>query len=290
MNIGLYTLDLSTNNAESAGELPRVQGRVSWGDPGNTVLFSRTSNNVSNIWEYKLSNRALTQVSFGAGPCLDPMPDPSRVLSLYNTRAKQTLDLNADDATQPLLSPDGRRLAYLVPGANGGQELWASNIEGNNRVRLAGGAIMTTLAWSPDNSQFAFAQYSDRGAKLYIIGADGSKLHETGWSGAGAAFGMWSPDASAFYLSGYEKDLSAMTTWKISSDYSKVEILTAGCGSVYYGCAFFACDEFDRVPRRFPRRNHRLPTALARWQAKRSGVPCGKAPYCLPASLWRQRL
>ena len=59
---------------------------------------------------------------------------------------------------------------------------------------------MTTLAFSPDSSQFAFAQYSDRGARLYIIGADGSKLRETGWSGTEAAFGLWSPDATAFYL------------------------------------------------------------------------------------------
>ena len=244
LNLGLYALDLTTNKAQSVGELPQVEGRVSWDDPGNTLLFTRTSNNVSNIWEYKLSNRALTQVSFGAGPDLDPMPDPSRkgiyfvsgrhssVLSLYNTRTKQTLDLNADDATQPLLSPDGRHLAFLVPGANGGYELWASNIDGTNRVRLASGAPMTTLAFSPDSSQFAFAQYSDRGARLYIIGADGSKLRETGWSGAEAAFGLWSPDATAFYLSGFEKDLSATTTWKISSDYSKVEILTEGCGAV----------------------------------------------------------
>ena len=49
---------------------------VVWAEPGNTVLFSRNVNGLTNIWSYSLKDRNLTQLTFGTGPDYSPMPDP----------------------------------------------------------------------------------------------------------------------------------------------------------------------------------------------------------------------
>ena len=36
-------------------------------EPGKTVLFSRTVNGLTNIWSYRLQDRALTQITIGTG-------------------------------------------------------------------------------------------------------------------------------------------------------------------------------------------------------------------------------
>jgi hypothetical protein len=86
------------------------------------------------------------------------------------------------------------------------------------------------LAWSPDSSQFAFADVAGGTQKLYIIRTDGSRLHQIPWSGANVGWAMWSPDAKTFYFSGYEKDPAKMTTWKVTGDGSNIETFVEGCG------------------------------------------------------------
>src|SRR5207248_3230773 len=125
-------------------------------------------NDVTNLWEYNLDSRAYRQITSGAGPDLWPMPDPngkgiyfvngrqSGALTVYHTRTKQSFDLLTQDATQPVVSYDGRRVAYITLAANGRQEIWVSDLDGNNRVKLVTSINLVTLGWSPDGSQFAF--------------------------------------------------------------------------------------------------------------------------------------
>lgn len=108
-----------------------------------------------------------------------------------------------------------------------------SNMIGKTtRVKLASSGSLVTLAWSPDGSQFSFADVVGGAAKLYSVRADGSGLRQIPWSGAMLSFAMWSPDGKAFYFSGYQKDPGRVTTWKASPDGSNVQTFIEGCGSV----------------------------------------------------------
>jgi serine/threonine protein kinase/sugar lactone lactonase YvrE len=238
----LYKVNVATHHAEKLGELSGRPTGVVWGEPGKTLFFSRTVNDVTNLWEYKLASQTLKQITFGPGPDLSPMPDPvgkgiyfvngrqSGVLTISHTRTKQSFDLVTENATQPVVSLDGRRVAYITLAGNGRQELWVSDIDGNNRVKLASSADLITLEWSPDSSQFAFADVAGGAQKLYTIRTDGSRLRQIPWSGANVGSAIWSPDAKTFYFSGYEKDPSKMTTWKVTADGSNVETFEEGCG------------------------------------------------------------
>jgi len=238
----LYKVNVATHRSEKLGELSGSPTGVVWGEPGKTLFFSRTVNEVTNLWEYNLASQTLKQITFGPGPDLSPMPDPvgkgiyfvngrqSGVLTIYHTRRKQSFDLVTENATQPVVSLDGRRVAYITLAGNGRQEIWVSDIDGNNRVKLASSTSLVTLAWSPDNSQFAFVDVAGGTQKLYVTRTDGSGLHQVKWSGANIGWATFSPDGKTFYFSGYEKDPAKVDTWKVSGDGTNVETFVAGCG------------------------------------------------------------
>jgi hypothetical protein len=72
-----YRINLSSHEAVDLGEVSENPDVV-WAEPGKTVLFSRTVNGLTNIWNYSLKDKALTQITFGIGPDFSPMPDPGR--------------------------------------------------------------------------------------------------------------------------------------------------------------------------------------------------------------------
>jgi serine/threonine protein kinase len=240
----LYKVNVGSHNALKLGEVQGSPTGIVWGQLGKSILLSRTVNDVTNLWEYTLGDGAWKQITYGAGPDLSPMIDPngkeiyfvtgieSGALTIYHPRSKQTFDLVSDNATQPLLSWDGRRVNYITMNGSGHQELWVSDVDGNNKVKVGSSASLITLAWSPDGSHLAFADVAGGTAKLYIIKSDGSGARQIPWSGANLGWAMWSPDGKIFYFSGYEKDPAKVAIWKMSTDGIAVEKISESCGYV----------------------------------------------------------
>jgi len=241
--VALYRLNISSHAAEKIGEITGRPTSGGWGTPGKTLYISRTVNDLTNLWEYNLAERTLRQKTFGPGPDLSPMSDPSSkgiyfvngkqsgALTVYHARTKLASDLVTDNATQPVISMDGHSVAYITILDNDRQELWASDIDGSNRVKLASGHALFTLSWSYDGTQYAFAESGHDGTKLYTIRADGSGLRQIPWSGAFIGQAVWTRDSRTLYFSGFLKDPSKEVTWKASTDSSGgVEMLVEGCG------------------------------------------------------------
>ena len=73
-----------------------------------------------------MQDRSLTQITFGTGPDFSPMPDPggkgiyyvngksSGFLTAYHVHSKESTDIVSEDATQPAISPDGKRVMYVT--------------------------------------------------------------------------------------------------------------------------------------------------------------------------------
>src|SRR6516225_2704073 len=78
-NPRIFRISLTSHEAVDLGEKPTGQqllGDVAWAEPGNSILISRTVNGLTNIWKYSLQDRSLTQITFGTGEDVSPMPDP----------------------------------------------------------------------------------------------------------------------------------------------------------------------------------------------------------------------
>jgi Tol biopolymer transport system component len=96
----------------------------------------------------------------------------SGFLSVYDLRSKSTTDIIPELATQPTISPNGKRVMYITQPEPHRSELWVSDIDGNNRTKLASSASLATGAWSPDGSQL---EYVDAGADVdrhYVVNSD----------------------------------------------------------------------------------------------------------------------
>jgi serine/threonine protein kinase len=236
-------INLTSHEAVNLGEISR-NGDAVLAEPGNTVLFSRNVNGLTNIWEYSLEDRSLTQITFGTGPDFSPMPDPggkgiyyvngksSGFLTAYHVRSKQSTDI-AEDATQPLISPNAKRVVYVMFPAPERNELWVSDIDGGNKVKVATGERLETGPWAPDNFHLVFLESAAGAeAKAYIIGADGSGLRQVPPVGGTPLNVVWSPDQKSVYVSDAEEAGSIAPVWKWSVEGSNPEKVVDNCGLV----------------------------------------------------------
>ncbi len=239
-----YKINLANHEAVDLGELSGVFwfGTV-WGEPGNTVLFSRAVNGLSNIWSYGLKDRSLTQITFGTGPDVSPMPEPggkgiyfvngrsSGTLTAYRVHSKESTDIVSEDASQPAISPDGKRVQYVTFPSNQTQELWASDIDGGNKVKIATGERLQAEFWAPDNFHLSFFELGAGTAfKTFTVGADGSGLRQLPPMEGDPMTSLWSPDQKSIYVSVSEKAGSMSTVWRENADGSNREKLVDDCG------------------------------------------------------------
>jgi len=245
--VTLYRVNLATRAATKIGELNGSPTGLTWADGGKALACSRTVGGVTNIWTYQLSDGSLTQKTFGAGPDLSPMPEPggkgmyfvngrrSGTLTAYHPKTRQSLDLVNELATQPTFSWDGRRVAYIVLTGNAGQgDIWISDIDGGNRVKLASGTQLITMSFSSDSSEFLFSETEGGVPKVYVAKVNGTGLRQVAWTGTMVGYAAPMPGNKGFYMGGSEKELTRITTWKVSADGSTVEKLTTeDCGAVW---------------------------------------------------------
>jgi serine/threonine protein kinase len=250
-NTRLVRINLTSHEVVDLGEISanandEDKPDMVWAEPGNSVLLSRTVNSLTNIWKYSLKDRSLTQVTFGAGPDYSPMPDPggkgiyfvngksSGFLTAYHVRSKESTDIVSEDATQPAISPDGKRVMYITLPGPQRNELWVSDIDGGNKVKIAAGESLGTGNWAPDNIHLSFFEWGASAAeKAYIVGADGSGLRQLPpMGGKHFAAVVWSHDQKSVYASMAASGESISDIWKWSVDGSNPERFVDECGLV----------------------------------------------------------
>jgi Tol biopolymer transport system component len=244
-NARIFKINVASHEAIDMGEMPG-NSDFAWAEPGKSVLFSRTVAGLTNIWQYGLRDRRLTQITFGTGPDYSPMPDPggkgiyylngkvSGSLAAYHVRTKESTDIESTESTQPIISRDGKRVMYVaLPTANNA-ELWVSDIDGGNKVKIATAGTqedqLLTLNWAPDNLHLSFSQ----GPKVYVVGADGSGLHQLpSMGGMTISNAAWNPDQKSVYVStvnGAEPGTHTIWRW---TEGSNPEKLVENCGYIY---------------------------------------------------------
>jgi serine/threonine protein kinase/Tol biopolymer transport system component len=250
-NIHIFGINLVNHKAEDFGEISGVTSGVQipdvvWAEPGKSVLFSRTVNGLTNIWKYSLQDRNLTQITFGIGPDYSPMPDPSGrgmyyvngkssgFLTAYHVKSKESTDIVSEDATQPSISPDGKHVMYITFPRPLRNDIWLSDIDGGNKVKIATGEQLDTGSWAPDNNHLVFFESgSSKESKTYIAGADGGGLREIPPMGAATIYmGAWGPDEKSLYISTKERAEPLFDIWKWSMDGSNAEKFVDKCCQV----------------------------------------------------------
>jgi Tol biopolymer transport system component/predicted Ser/Thr protein kinase len=241
-----YDVNTQTRTALELGEVSANPLDAVWSEPGKTVLLSRRVNGLTNIWKYTLQDNALAQVTFGAGPDFSPMVDPdgkgiyfvngksSGLLTAYNTRTKESTNV-VEDATQPAISRDGKRLMYITVPDQERAEVWVSNIDGSQKLKVATttSGSLATGTWAPDNLHLTFMEEETAGKpdKPYVVAADSGRPRELNGIGVVIQNIEWSADQKSVYLNGLGG--SEWTIWKENVDGSNLEKFVEGCGEAF---------------------------------------------------------
>jgi dipeptidyl aminopeptidase/acylaminoacyl peptidase len=241
-----FELDLSKQTAADLGEIPADPTNVVWAEPGKTIAFGRTVNGLKNIWQYSLKDKTFTQITFGPGPDASPMPDPtgkgiyfvngksSGVLANYNTRTKESTDIASQNATQPTISTDGKRVAYVTIPSPDRNELWVSSVDGSNRVKITAAPSISTGFWSPDSARLLFiTEQSGALDRLYSVAADGSGLRELRGTGGTIQAALFSADQKSVFVNSLEKGSPGLNIWRESAEGSPPEKLAENCGIAF---------------------------------------------------------
>ncbi len=241
-----YIIDAAAHTSTEVGTIPAACVDVQWAEPGKSVLFARTVNGLTNIWKFELADKSMTQLTFGTGPDNWPLTAPggkglyfvsgkaSGFLTRYDMRTKQSIDIASGSATQPSISPDGKHIAYITSPSGDRNELWFSNIDGSNKVKITASASLATNNWSPDGSHFLFVDSSPgQSDKIYVVGADGSGTRQLPWSGTNEFIGLWSGDQKTIYINGFDRPGAPSSVWKANADGSGTEKLSESCGLVF---------------------------------------------------------
>ena len=241
-----HELDVAKKTATDLDEIPGIAASVVWADPGNTILFSRTLNGLTNIWKYGLADKKLEQVTLGTGPDTWPMPDPagkglyfvngksSGFLTAYNTRTKQVTDIASENATQPAISPDGKKVAYITIPSRDRNEVWVADIDGGNKTKIAMGESLATGMWSADSARVGFiAEKTGAPDKPYFVQTSGSGMQPYTWTGGTVQNILMSPDQKTVYMNSFEKAVNAATISRESAEGSTPEKVSDNCGFAF---------------------------------------------------------
>ncbi len=242
--VSFYKIKLTSRAAVELGEVSGNPVDAVWAEPGKTLLFSRNINGLTNIWSYNLNDRRLTQITFGTGPDYSPMVDlsgkgiyfvngrSSGSLTVYHVQSKESTDIVPEEATQPSISPDNKRVMYITSRGHDRSELWVADIDGANKVKVAGGDTLGTGAWAPDNLHLSFSEApAAGGGNEYLVASDGSGLLKMPQLGGIPYDAVWSPEQKSVFASVLGK-ANTITVWRLNADGSSPEMLVDNCGYV----------------------------------------------------------
>jgi serine/threonine protein kinase/WD40 repeat protein len=236
-----YKVKASSHSAVDLGVVSGYPADIVWAQAGKSVLLSRTVSGLTNIWKYGLSDHALTQITSGPGPDYAPMTNSaikgiyyvngkaSGFLTAYKVRSKEARDIVSENSTQPIVSPDGKRVMYIKVLGPVQNELWVSDIAGTNKVKLAASGTLLTGDWSPDSSQLAFEDVTGGQNKGYIVRADGRDLRQIEGTQEPINNVVWSADGKELYITTLVA-AAKYNLWEANSDGSHVEkFMDDGC-------------------------------------------------------------
>ena len=109
---------------------------------------------------------------------------PSGYLTAYNPKSKQFKDIASENATQPAISHDGKRVMYITAPSRDRTELWVSRTDGIDKIKIGPSGILITNTWSGDDSRLSFvSEEVGKPPKIYVTSSKGGSLHALPWDG-----------------------------------------------------------------------------------------------------------
>jgi len=143
---------------------------------------------------------------------------PRAQTPLMLPRVAPTVDqiLSLERAQSPEISPDGRRVAYVVRRTNWEDNAYETDVwladatSGTPRRLTAGRKSSASPQWSPDGAKLAFISDRTDKRQVYVINPDGGEAEMVTSAEDGVTSYAWSPDGRTIAYAAIEPKASAL--------------------------------------------------------------------------------
>ncbi len=126
--------------------------------------------------------------------------------------------ISLERAASPVLSPDGRHIAYTMRRTNWDDneyetEIWLGDLEeGTVRQLTSGPKSSSAPAWAPDGRRIAFLSDRQDRRQIYVINRDGGEAQALTSTTDSIGRFAWSPDGAAIAFTATESDEATRRT------------------------------------------------------------------------------
>jgi TolB protein len=202
-----YLKDLRTGGVRSLAGKGDTGLSPSFSPDGRYVAVARTIDSETDIWLLDARTGApVRQLTTGGGIDISPCftPDGRRVVFSSERGGTPSIYAVAVDGgtpvrvtpfggrlTDPVVSPDGRRVAFVVQ--HGSFDVWVSNLDGTGLVHITSGqGDNEDPTWSPDGHYLAFTS-TRRGRSELWIATDNGRYQAPLTQSGGWSQPSWKP-------------------------------------------------------------------------------------------------
>lgn len=190
----LYTLDLQSLVVRNVSPSLSDDSYGAWSPSGDRIAFWSNRLGTNSIWMVDLTQDSTYQIIDvedvnntrttwlpNGEELVFVSADSSRKTTLYrlSLATGETTALYSDELTSsqvafkhPMISPDGRYVAFVKAFLDYTEELWVLDLNSNTPTQLTEGQSDWHPVWSPDGNKILFS----RTRHLFLINKDGSGL------------------------------------------------------------------------------------------------------------------
>ncbi len=150
----------------------------SWSPDDQWILFDKSladSSGLSGVWIMKPDGSNKQRLFGGAFPTW--FPDGNSVLgvigssptSIWTKFVRYYLSQNHVNDTisaivgnmnlNPMISPDGNKIAFWSRSASGVPQIWIMNVDGTNITQITSEGVGERFSWSPDSHKLVYVSY-----------------------------------------------------------------------------------------------------------------------------------